>query len=112
MLPLLKWHIAKMLPRTEVVDLRMLNKLLGKMVRLVSGSRFAMSEMVVLLVGSAGAGLRDLLGSLLEGRRGVVLIGDCHVLCKDPVWASFLAWCKSNKLLMSCQGALSDRTVV
>lgn len=61
----LRWHVAKMLPRAGVTDFRLLNKLLGRMVRLVSGSRYAVSEMSILVVGSGRGGVADILGSLL-----------------------------------------------
>lgn len=71
------------------------------MVRLVSGSRYLVSEMSILVVSSGRGGVGDILGSLLEGRRGVVLIGDCNELSKSPDWNQFLGWCKENQLIMS-----------
>ena len=51
-------------------------KLIDRMVRLTSGSKYEISDLKVTVVGRKNEGLGDILGSLFQGRRGVIIIGD------------------------------------
>jgi hypothetical protein len=90
-----------MLQKMGVTDSRFMNKLLGRMVRLISGSKYSMAELCVFTVGATTEGLSDIVGALLEGRRGVIIIGDCKRLSVVPEWGSFLGWCQERQLIMT-----------
>lgn len=79
------------------------------MVRMVSGNKYWTAELCIMIVGGESEGLSDILGALLEGRRGVIMIGDVHQLLKKTEWASFLGWCQSHNLIMTSL-SMNDRT--
>jgi hypothetical protein len=70
------------------------------MARMVSGSRYFMGELSIMMAGSKSVdGVGDILGAILEGRRGAIIIGDAYQLATNIDWSSFIGWCSHNKLV-------------
>ena len=93
-----------MLRKVGFGELKALTKLMASMTGVLSGSVYDRRDLSVVVVGkSEQAGLGVILASLLQGRRGVILLGDGEQLAADPSWASFLGWCRLNKLISSCK---------
>jgi len=90
LLPILRYHTAQLLAKIGYTDPKLVHKLLNGMTKGVSGSRYQMRELSIMLVGSESEGVGDILGAQLQGRRGIIFVGDCRKLAFNREWSSFL----------------------
>ena len=61
----LKQEMGTMLTQMGVADQKLLGKLMSKMVRLVTGSSYALADLCILLMGAQSRGLSDIIGALV-----------------------------------------------
>ena len=98
-MPILRYHTAELLATIGYSDLKLVSRLVEGMTKGVTGSRYEMKEVSLMLVGNQSEGVGDIIGAKLQGRRGVIFVGDCRKLAENNEWKSFLLWCMENKLI-------------
>jgi hypothetical protein len=85
-----------LLKTLNYTEAKLFKKYMGILCRVVSGSIYLRSDLSVLMLGTDRdhISLRELVGAMREGRRGVIIIGDMDCFGEKAEMANLIDWCK------------------